>query len=127
MNLYSSKLSLAHIIMVAIMSSFSVSHSSYGQNKVVVIPLGSDSTCNYRQSDLESLTGFFKTIDSVCLANEKVISGGYEIGSYNTTNDCRVIESYPDANNNRWVVRWGMPASDECSGATASTFAICCR
>lgn len=117
----------------AIVLIFSAAFTTHAANNVVVIPMfGSDAKCEWRETDTEPLDTFYKSISSSCLSDEKIITGGFRYGSYNTTKDCRVVASYPLLKSGGfltegWRVTWGQPSATECSGSTARTYALCCK
>ena len=95
--------------------------------KVVVIPLikaASAPTCTIRESAYEKLDTWYKHINVSCQAGETLMGGGFSPGDYNTTSNCRVLESRPY--NNEWHVTWGMPTETECASHSAKTYAYCC-
>lgn len=84
-------------------------------------------TCKRRISESTRLSNWYVTIKASCLAGEKVITGGFENGTWNALKNCNVIANYPNSDQTEWIVVWGMPTQEECAAAYSTTYAVCCK
>jgi len=96
--------------------------------KIVVIPLGADAkapTCTTRVGQTVFLFGKHVGILANCLEGEIAMSGGYQYSAWDTSKDCRVIESKP-YNGSSWYIEWGAPTQLECAENSATAIVNCC-
>lgn len=129
-----------YVLLISTLLLASVSYSSTAwaqtnETKVVVIPMaGDEAHCTWRWSPQVTLSGQSGQVTAFCNADERIISGGYFTGSFNTTKDCRVVSQIAVFSENSsqfpadgWRTIWYGSSSTQCDGFRISGQAFCCK